>query len=338
MVVEEKFTLPLISYIIDDLKLCNHRFLILDNKNICEISSNNIVTLSHPIRKYFVINFFKFINEVFLADKIIVHAAPLSYFFILVPWKLKNVIWAIHGGIDIPDINNSKGILPKIDTIYKRKIGFHTSHIEEDSIYVNEILSSKAKFIYSPMYLSNVVNILKDENDFLYNKKSKNNIVLLGNSTSPYNNHLDAFNKLFLSDLSVKFVFSFLSYGKYNDYKNDVIKKGFEIFGNKFTPITEFLELNQFLELLNKIDLAILNHERQEAMGLTIQLLSLGKPIFFNSESPAYKSFKRRGYLVFSLNELDSFKDIKSLDLRGNRKLLLKEYSKDVLNSFYNNL
>lgn len=338
MVLEEKFTLPLINYIINDLKLCNHRFLILDDKNICKISSDKLVSLSHPIRKYFVYNFFKFCKEVFMADKIIIHAAPLSYFFILIPWKLNNVIWAIHGGIDIPDIDTSKGILSKIDKLFKRKIGFHTSHIEEDSIYVNKILSSKAKFIYSPMYLSNVFYRLLDESFFLYEGGFKNCIVLAGNSTSPSNNHLDVFDKLSSSKLTIKTVFSILSYGKYGEYRDQVIKKGFEIFGFRFNPITEFLEVNRYIELLNNVDIAIFNHERQEAMGVTIQLLSLGKPIFFNPKSPAYKSFKRRGYLVFSISELETFKDLAYLDMRINRQLLLKEYTLDVLKSFYTQL
>lgn len=338
MIAEKKFTLPLVDFIVNDLKLKNHRFLILNHENIYQNKNDNVVLLTSPLRKNLLINLFRFCKEVLKSDKIIAHAAPLSSFFILFPWKHKSVIWPIHGGIDIPTSNKSKTIFEFIDTKFKKSIGFHASHIEEDSIYTNKVLSSKAKFLYSPMYLSNTINLLKDEDAFLFKEGFKNKIVLVGNSTDPSNNHLQAFHILNKSKLKPKEVVSILSYGIFEDYKLNVIEHGKIIFGSNFKPITEFLDLNQYLELLNKIDFVIFNHERQEAMGVTIQLLSLGKPIFFNEKSSAFKSLKRRGYQVFFLGELDRYIDVSILDLRKNRELLMKEYSIDILKSFYSQL
>ena len=338
MIAEKKFTLPIIDYIIYDLKLDNHKFIVLNRDNLCNIKHKNVVVINLPLRKSFVYKFLTFCKLVLPADKIIAHAAPFSIFFIWLPWKLKSIIWPIHGGIDIPKPNKPIKMMQLIDSLYKSKIGFHASHIEEDSIYTNEVLSSNSKFLYSPVYLSNVINTLKDEDGFLYKGGFKNRVVLVGNSTDPSNNHQEAFIKLATSNLNPQSVYSILSYGKYVDYKKDVIEQGYEIFGSVFKPITEFLEMNQYLELLDEVDFAIFNHERQEAMGATIQLLSLGKPIFFNDRSPAFKSLKRRGYRVFSINDLSSFKDFQELDLRINRELLMKEYTIDILNSFYTQL
>lgn len=335
MFADKKFTLPLINYIIYDLKLNNHKFLVLNADSCCNIKHKNVVIINLPLRHKLINKFFVFCNEVVKSKKIIAHAAPLSFFFILLPWKIKSIIWPIHGGIDIPNPNRPTTMIQLIDKLYKKNIGFHASHIEEDSIYTNKVLSSNSKFLFSPIYLSNVISRLRDEDGFLFKGGFTNRVVLVGNSTDPSNNHLEAFNKLARSNLNPKYVLSILSYGIYKDYKIDSIKQGYEIFGTKFTPITEFLESNQYLKLLDEIDYAIFNHLRQEAMGVTIQLLSLGKPIFFNDKSPVFKSFKRRGYKVFCINDLNSFKDVKALDLSINRELLTKEYSIDALNSFY---
>lgn len=338
MIADKKFTLPLINYIIFDLKLDNHKFLVINSNNLCSINHNNVILIDNPLRKKLIVNFFVFCKQVLQAKRIIAHAAPLSFFFIFFPWKLKDIIWTIHGGIDIPKPKSPKNLIQLIDRTYKKKIGFHATHIEEDSNYTNKILSSNSIFLYSPMYLSNVIHKLKDEDGFLFKGGFNERIVLVGNSTDPSNKHQEAFNKLAISNLKPKSVLSILSYGIYEDYKNDVIRLGYEIFGSKFKPITEFLAMNEYLKLLNEIEYAIFNHERQEAMGVTIQLLSLGKPIFFNDKSPAFKSLKRRGYKVFSINDLISFKNVEQLDLRINRDLLIEQYSIDVLNSFYTQL
>lgn len=94
----------------------------------------------------------------------------------------------------------------------------------------------------------------------------------------------------------------------------------------------------EYVQYLTKIDVAIFFHSTQEAMGVTIQLLSVGKPIYFNPLSPSYLSLKKRGYAVFNTFELCQNENLLNFDLSNNRLLLKKEYSLDVLNNFYKNL
>jgi len=339
MVADEKFTLPLVKYLVNDLRLGNHRFLILDlNQNASLIKNENLVILKCPLRDNLISNFFKFLLEVTKADKIITHGAPLSYFFILCPWVLPKVFWAIHGGIDIPRSIISNSIAENINIKFKKRIRFHVGHIKEDSELVNQILGVQGKFIYSPTYLSNVTKSIKNEAEFVYNKGFYSSNILVGNSNDPSNKHIEVFDLLITSDLKPAAVYSILSYGIYSEYKNQIVEEGLKRFGKNFISVTEFLGLDEYIRLLDKIDYVIFNHERQEAMGATIQLMSLAKPIFFNPVSPAYISFKRRGYKVFNNQELRSFKKIKSVDLRCNRDLLIRDYSIDNLNNFYINL
>jgi dTDP-N-acetylfucosamine:lipid II N-acetylfucosaminyltransferase len=340
MIADVKFNLPLANYLINDLKLPNHRFLILNNQPVSQIvDSSNVVLLIFPFRKNLLINFYRFCKEVVLADKIIAHALPFSLLFVLFPWKLKRVIWPINGGIDIPKGKGTpKSINDLISEAVKKRVGFHASHIEEDSIYTNQMLHSKAEFMFSPVYLSNVANSLKEKNRFIYTKTFVHGRIMLGNSNSPTNNHIDSIELINSANLQPQFVYSILSYGMYVEYSFQVIEKAMSVFGSKFKPILNFLELDEYLALIENIDFAVFNHKRQEAMGVTIQLLSLGKPVFFNPESPGFKSLKRRGYIVFDINELQDMKNMKYLDLSKNRELLLSEYSIENLNNFYRNL
>jgi hypothetical protein len=52
-----------------------------------------------------------------------------------------------------------------------------------------------------------------------------------------------------------------------------VIAQGHEWFGDKLVPMTGFMPFEQYLEFLKSFDIAIFNHQRQQAMGNTITLL-----------------------------------------------------------------
>lgn len=342
MVGDNKFTLPLASYILNDLKLDNHRFLIFESSVKCSFVSKNIVCVNYPNSFDLLKGFYPFSKEFLKADVIVSHGGQVPFYFIFFLNRLKKVIWLIHGGIDLPKMNKSKGLKQVmkrgIENLVKKRVGFHSTHIEEDSWIAKIILGSNSGFVYSPMYLSNVSEKLKELKDFIYQEGFISKTVLVGNSTDPHNNHIDSFNKIADSGLDPNIIISILSYGVFKEYSEEVISEGFKLFESKFKPITEFLAMSAYLELLDSIDFVVFNHERQEAMGVTIQLLSLAKPVFFNPKSPAYLSLKRRGYKVFSIDDLKNYREVKMLDLSVNHKLLNEQYNKDLLKPFYENL
>lgn len=341
MIPEKKFTLPLKNHIINELKLSNHFFLFFIHKNRLHSlpKDKNIEYIYLPFRNFIFLNVKTFLHAILHSNKIIFHAAPLAYLFILVPWKIKKIIWVFHGGIDIPcNYSINTLFIDKISLFVKKKIKYHCGHIKEDSDLINSSLNANGNFIFCPAYLSNTWNKIHLSDKFIYSKGFQNVNILLGNSTSPENNHFESFQILINSQINPKNVISFLSYGDYIEYRNYIIKIGIEYFGERFLPITNFMSIDKYLEFLENVDCVIFNHNRSEATGITIQLLSIGKPIFFNPESSVYKSLIKRGYIVFNIYDLYKFKNIKTVDLRKNRKLLLQEYSIKRLNSFYMDL
>jgi hypothetical protein len=339
MILEEKFTIPLLMYLSSSDRFSNHKFLVVGEEYLDALNENKHVTfLRSPLGKNIIINLFIFIKSIYSAKRIITHGSALSIFFVFFPWQIKKLIWPIHGGIDIPKSDKGKTFSEKLLLSVKRRIKYHATGVEEDSQIVNNILNTRSQFIYSPTYLSNVCSNLKEEKEFIYRNKLNRMNLLVGNSTDPSNRHSEIFALIEESQIEFNAIYSILSYGIYEDYKNAIIDEGNNKFKNKFIPITQFMDITEYLKLLDKMDVVIFNHERQEAMGATIQLLSLGKLIFLNSKSPAYQSFKRRGYQVFDNKEIRNLKDSNYLDLRINRELLMNDYSIEQIDNFYSSL
>lgn len=119
---------------------------------------------------------------------------------------------------------------------------------------------------------------------------NKEKIILIGNSGAAENNHIDAFIKL--SKLKGNFkVIVPLSYAYEDNYRNIVLQKGKEFFGDKFVPLLDYMTPDKYYEILKTVDVAVMNHFRQQAVGNMRTLIELGKKIYINESNPVYKIF-----------------------------------------------
>lgn len=177
---------------------------------------------------------------------------------------------------------------------------------------------AKGKYIKCFNYPSNIYK----EIDVQYQKKDTINIQV-GNSADLSNNHLQVFNKLLkYKDENIK-IYCPLSYPyskKYQNYANEVIRKGNELFGNKFVFFKDFIGYTEYLEILSNIDIAIFNHKRQQAFGNIITLLGLGKKVYINKESTLNNLFneidvKTFNFEYFNLSLLE--KDLKNKNIEN---------------------
>lgn len=299
------------------------------------ISHNNIKYLRNPYTKNLIINTLLFYKNIFWANKIILHGIPVLFYLFFTPWKLKNSYWVIQG-YEIPDLTvgderSDLSILQRfIEHFVLKRIYGHISHIEGDSEFANAKYGSTAKFYYSPVYISNVIS--KVESEIKRSDKKENlTVILVGNSASPTNNHLSIFEMLLpYKDINV-LIYCPLAYGNYPDYKEFVIRKGQELFKEKFNPLTEFMDFHKYLALLANVDIAIFNHQRQEAMGVTIQLINLGKVVYMNKSTSSFKSFTKRGIQVFDNELIMQGGLLTSRDVSRNPDLVKSYYSYEVL-------
>lgn len=111
--------------------------------------------------------------------------------------------------------------------------------------------------------------------------------VLLGNSADPSNNHIDACNFLLKALPKDSIVNCPLSYGD-PDYSVIFQKWAETNLQSRFHPVKDFLSRKEYVELLNNMDLVIMYHNRQQAIGNIITSLCLGKPIFIKRHSPVF--------------------------------------------------
>jgi hypothetical protein len=118
-------------------------------------------------------------------------------------------------------------------------------------------------------------------------KKTGTVKILVGNSATPSNNHLDAFEKL--KKLKNIEVFCSLSYGA-EWYKKIVVKEGVAMFGDRFHPITDFMKRKDYVEFISEMDIIYMNHNRSQAWGNIATSLTLGKPVFLK-DGNALKQF-----------------------------------------------
>ncbi len=328
----DKFTLPYINLVNKEFNPEEHLFLCCSKPENKLLSlNNNIVYLLNPYRKNLIRNTLLFYKHAVKASKIILHGTPVLFYLFFIPWKLKKTYWMIYG-YEIPDkivkLDDPKSNLIRefIKSFVLKRIQGHITHIEGDSELVNKKLRSQAKLYFSPLYLSNVMDepgsseVLSDQQDNTFK-------ILVGNSTCPTNNHASIFNMLvpYKDDRIV--VYCPLNYGQYDEYRDYVILMGRKLFGEKFVPLTEYMDPNDYKSFLRKVNVAIFNHARQEGMGVTLQLLSYGKVVYMNSETTSYRAFINRGFKVFD-NELITKEGLYAVrDVSQNPHLVYTYYS-----------
>lgn len=127
----------------------------------------------------------------------------------------------------------------------------------------------------------------------------------VGNSDTPTNNHLDTFNLLKRFRRENIMIYAPLSYhvGKYAKY---IARIGRWLFGDKFTPILDFLPREQYLAMMDSMDVCVMNHRRTQAGGNVSAFIAKGKKVFLNPNSTLYWFYKNLGVEVFSTQLLKS--------------------------------
>jgi hypothetical protein len=132
--------------------------------------------------------------------------------------------------------------------------------------------------------------------------------VLLGNSATFTNNHLDAFEKLKKLNLDI---YCPLSYGR-SSVQELITNKGNQLFGNAFKPILNFMNRNEYCGFLNSMDIVFMYHNRQQAWGNIATALALGKPVFLKKNNPLWQFIHAMGLSCYDAEKIAEY-DLPSL-------------------------
>jgi hypothetical protein len=129
--------------------------------------------------------------------------------------------------------------------------------------------------------------------------------ILVGNSSSVSNNHLEVFDLLARHDLGDRKIVVPLSYGS-PTYRDRIIQAGQAMFGARFVPLVDFMSLDQYNATISSCAIVIMGHRRQQGVGNIATMLYKGARVFLHENTTTYQFLKSRGAHISGLAELES--------------------------------
>ena len=165
------------------------------------------------------------------------------------------------------------------------------------------------------------VNTLHLLGDLKVNYDSKK--VLLGNSCTPTNNHIDAFKDVFNFGLGYKIVVP-LSYGDTNLYKDKIVRLFCESFKSEdLQLLTDFISFDEYVNLLQDCPFVVMNHLRQQGLGNIIISLFVGAYVFLDKANPLYAFLSESGFDIYSIDDIKTVHSLPKPDVTKNRSIIL---------------
>jgi hypothetical protein len=316
--------------LIDDILHEGDHKLIGYHKENFNLNLKNIQIINNKNRLHFIFNFFIYS---FKAKKIIIHglsSGQLLIFLTLNPWLLSRCYWVIWGGDLYYKNFRPKNLKSNLFELMRKFIisrtGHFITHIKGDYELAQNWYSASGKWFECFMYPS---NLYKESPSISLPHEGIN--IILGNSADPSNNHVEVLNKLKCHvEENIK-IYCPLSYGN-QSYAQEIADYGISHFGDKFIPLRDFMQLEKYSELLAEMDIAIFNHNRQQAMGNITTLLGMGKKVYIRREITTWKFLEYQKIKAFDANDIDI--SVLSADIsEANKKNVAEYFSKSNLTS-----
>lgn len=213
------------------------------------------------------------------------------------------------------------------------KVDYFSAPIENDYFSLKQAIGNRFKANYIQL------NYISVEQTFMSGARDGNmelgEDILVGNSSTPLNNHVEAFNLLAQHELGKRKVIVPLSYGSKN-YRTAVIREGKRILGERFYPIVEFMRLEEYNRLIFQCSIVLMNNRRQMAIGNIGTMLYWGAKIFLDQVNPTYNFFRENGAHVYSMNRFwdgndGLFEPLSAGQANKNRAVLESLWSHDVV-------
>ena len=269
-----------------------------------------------------IINSVKAIKEYLKQGKyVVIHALEYSNRQILSFDKAtaKRVVWCIWGHDVYFSSNSSSNTNPiycmlkkMYDTVLSQKkrsvinnfkgifVGFN-----EDGKYLKKQYGEKLN-IYQAQYplgysIEQIDTVIKQGNA----DKKSNVQVLIGHSSAPYLNHEKVLNNLanYAGKIDIHLPLSYGCGG--TAYAEKIEKLAISLFGSENVYIyKEFMETEQYIKLLNEIDVAIFDMEFQAALGNIFILLYMGKKLYTQIDGIVGKGLNSERLIIYDANDI----------------------------------
>lgn len=217
--------------------------------------------------------------------------------------------------------------------LYKR-IDYCLTDVEEEYALGKKLTCGKFNHLWYNYYsIERTVGSLMDE-------QCNGNNIMLGNSSSLKNNHIDVlwtlFKEGFLRKMPNSKVIIPLSYGELW-VRNMVKQAGNFLLGNRMHILETYIPREEYNGLMLSCSTMILGYWQPAAQGNIITALWLGMRVYLSEKSVSYDYFKRIGCKIYSIeHDLNRknpnvFAPMMQEDIDTNRAVLGKWYSKEEM-------
>lgn len=176
-----------------------------------------------------------------------------------------------------------------------RRVDFFCHYLLDDYNYLKKKFNLKAKFI-DFCYCS--YDDLCPSEDF----SELGNNCMVGNSANEANNHISLFTALKKCDITFENIYCPLSYAGDPLYIKNVINEGKKLFGDRFIPLTNFMDLASYYKIMKSCKYFFHNHFRSQAYGNIVYQIHLGATVFLNKKSPLRSFLIKNGVELGSIN------------------------------------
>lgn len=327
----DKFIPTFIEFVDEHFGRKNHKYiLITSEKYNYGLKKEHDVEFLHTDDDIFT-TLVQYMNK---AEKIILHGLWREKINIILeknPSFLKKSFWVMWGGdFYFPEKQS------ELQKYVIENVSYLVTGTKGEIDYIRNNYNAKGEHIEAFVYTSNLFKNI--ESSPRIDDKIR---ILIGNSSTETNQHFDVLKKLEKYKNENIEVFVPLSYGDFK-YGMQVMKSGYEIFGDKFKPIIDFMDEQNYYKFLSTINIGIFNHNRQQGMGNIITLLGMGKTVYMNPEVTTYEMFIDKNIKVNNFN-LFELKILTPETIEDNISLIKKyfseaEFSKQLSELFKKNI
>lgn len=324
---DKKFAPPFIDFVSEHFDRSEHLFIIYGDVQTSDLPQAEGVIHYPSLLKHSL----TLMAEIRAARKVILHglfSSHLLYLLMLQPRMLKKCYWTIWGGDLYVHEDDTKDWRWRKNEWCRRfvvsRLGHFITQIRGDYELAQEWYGASGHWHDCFMYPSNLYR------DYpIAQRPHSETCILLGNSASPTNHHMDAIERLRSFAPENIRIYCPLSYGdaKYGD---EVVERGKSVFGERFIPLREFMSFEEFLRLLTKIDVAVFNHNRQQGMGSITVLLGFGKKVYLRTGVSSWATLQSLGVQIYDVESLDTQK-MADEDAENNRKAIKLAFSEAKL-------
>lgn len=294
---------------------------LFEYENVCDYDKKNVVWLY---------------QQLFKADKIVWHNLSVcvpELFLLSSNLKIiKKSIWVVWGGDLYCYLNKKSSILEKIVEGMRKRVIKNIPVIATLTLGDYELAvkwyKTKAQNVRLDYCDEEEIRILSECAKSI-TKENETINILVGNSATKSNRHQEVFQLLTkYIDKDIR-VYAPISYGDYL-YADEVEQIGIELLQEKFVPIKEYMPLQEYYELLSRMDIAIFNMNRQQAIGNITSLAYLGKKIYIRRNTSMWDEFvQKKGYAFHAVESIydESFESF--IKYEENEKNSLYQYAKN---------